>query len=294
VVNSLEFDVDMNPQERVAAAAKLLVQSPPGEINDCLTDIRIIIDDDNRLQKGIDQALREYNIAQFVTVQAPNADHQVIISDSGRIGEYEEDRFFDPRTKTSFVFDHLGLAASDAREEEVDQEAETFRVALDTAAQDYIAEHYRDGVASVFVPSPRKFTIQLVANKYNPQNFWSGRWRSKYEVDLDAKTVTGTIYVTVHYYEQGNVQLTTEYNPTLSLPPSAPSTQAAKQLLLQIADHENTYQTTLNDTYQDLGEKRFKTLRRALPMTRNKIDWDKVTGYKLGAELTASRGGFGS
>lgn len=42
-----------------------------------MADIRIIIDDDNRLQKGIDQALREYNIAQFVTVQAPNADHQV-------------------------------------------------------------------------------------------------------------------------------------------------------------------------------------------------------------------------
>jgi capping protein alpha len=80
------------------------------------------------------------------------------------------------------------------------------RAALDTAAQDYITEHYRDGIASVFVPSPRKFTIQLVANKYNPQNFWSGRWRSKYEVDLDAKKVTGTIYVTVHYYEQGNVR----------------------------------------------------------------------------------------
>ena len=73
------------------------------------------------------------------------------------------------------------------------------------------------------------------------------------------------------------MQLTTEFNPILSLPPSAPSTQAAKQLLLQIADHENTYQTTLSETYQDLGEKRFKTLRRALPMTRNKIDWDKVS-----------------
>jgi capping protein alpha len=72
------------------------------------------------------------------------------------------------------------------------------------------------------------------------------------------------------------VQLTTEHTPTLSLPPSAPSNQAAKQLLMQIADHENNYQTTLSDTYQDLGEKRFKTLRRALPMTRNKIDWDKV------------------
>ncbi len=75
------------------------------------------------------------------------------------------------------------------------------------------------------------------------------------------------------------VQLTTEYTPTLSLPPSAPSTQAAKQLLLQISEQENKYQTLLSDTYQDLGEKRFKTLRRALPMTRNKIDWDKVCDH---------------
>ncbi|PVG00236.1 F-actin capping protein, alpha subunit [Serendipita vermifera] len=291
----------MNPDQRVAAAANLLIQSPPGEINDCLTDsphsatdIRVIIDDDNRLQKGIDQALRDYNIAQFVTVQSPSGDHQVIISDAGRVGSAEEDRFLDPRSKKSFVFDHLGLEASDPRDEEVDEESESFRAALDNAAQEYINEHYKDGVASVFVPSPGNLVLQLVANKYNPQNFWSGRWRSKYEIDLKEKSVKGAINVTVHYYEQGNVQLTTVFHPTLSLPPSSPSPQGARQLLLQITEAENTYQTTLSDTYHDLGEKRFKALRRALPMTRNKIDWDKVTGYKLGAELTASRGGFGS
>jgi capping protein alpha len=105
--------------------------------------------------------------------------------------------------------------------------------------------------------------------------------------------------------------LTTEFAPSLSLPPTAPSTQAAKQLLLQIAEQEDAYQTALSDTYQDLGEKRFKSLRRALPMTRNKIEWEKVrtslflempplivpeqiSGYKLGGELTASKGGLSS
>ncbi|KAG8800561.1 F-actin-capping protein subunit alpha, partial [Serendipita sp. 399] len=270
--------------------------------------IRVIIDDDNRLQQGIDQALREYNISQFITVQAPDEDHQVIISDAGRVGSSEEDRFLDPRSKKSFIFDHLRLETSDVRVEEVDQEHEIFRSALDSAAQEYIADHCSDGVASVFVREPGKLTIQLVANRYNPPNFWSGRWRSKYEVDLEAQTVTGSISVTVHYYENGNVsngfytlptgtdwtkvQLTTEHVSTLSLPPSSPSPQAAKQILLQIEEEENNFQSALSDIYHDLGEKRFKALRRALPMTRNKIDWDKVTGYKLGAELTASRGGF--
>lgn len=169
------------------------------------------------------------------------------------------------------------------------------RSALDSATQDYLTEHYKDGVASVFVPSTGKFTIQLVANKYNPQNFWSGRWRSKYDIDLQNQTVKGIVYLTVHYYEQGNVsigsdyllaladqlffqvQLTTTFRPEITLPSSSPSPQAAKQLLMQIAEQEGQYQSTLHDTYHDLAEKRFKSLRRALPMTRNKIDWDKVS-----------------
>ena len=38
---------------------------------------------------------------------------------------------------------------------------------------------------------------------------------------------------------------------------------------------------------------RVQALRRALPMTRSKLDWDRVLGYKLGAELTNSKGVFG-
>lgn len=129
----------------------------------------------------------------------------------------------------------------------------------------------------------------------------SGRWRSEYVVDLDENRVDGKILVNVHYYEQGNVryristyflvakctldtsqvQLATEHALSIALPSavvtSSPASSASKILAL-IEDEEGKYQTSLNDTYHEMGEKTFKGLRRALPMTRQKMDWDKVGG----------------
>ena len=93
----------MDPDERIALAAELLVQSPPGEINDVLnglsdlpapflwltrgvaTDIRTIIDDDARLQNGISSALEQYNLNQFVTVDAPDTTHQARSTPQSRL-----------------------------------------------------------------------------------------------------------------------------------------------------------------------------------------------------------------
>lgn len=65
----------------------------------------------------------------------------------------------------------------------------------------------------------------------------------------------------------------------MSLPPtilqSSPTPSAAKVLAL-IESEEGEYQTSLTETYQDMSEKTYKSLRRALPMTRSKMDWDKV------------------
>ena len=42
---------------------------------------------------------------------------------------------------------------------------------------------------------------------------------------------------------------------------------------------EDDFQKALNDAYVELNENTFKELRRALPLTRHKIDWDKVCSY---------------
>ncbi|KAJ3972994.1 F-actin-capping protein subunit alpha [Lentinula raphanica] len=292
----------MEPHERIQAACEFLLQSPPGEINDVLNDVRNIISDDELLQEGIAPALKKYNLAQFITVDVPETNHQSIISEAARLSVDSEEgqtqeRWLDPRSMKTFVFDHMALEASDPQPFEPNEEFEPFRTALQKASLNYLLGHFYDGVSSTFASqtTPNQYILQIVANKYNPTNFWSGRWRSEYIIDLNDHSVNGSILVNVHYYEQGNVQLSTTHSISIMLPPAivtASPESAGTKILALIETEEGSYQKSLNDTYHEMSEKTFKSLRRALPMTRSKLDWDKVLGYKLGAELSSSKGTF--
>ena len=101
----------------------------------------------------------------------------------------------------------------------------------------------------------------------------------------------------MHYYQQGNVQLSTTHTLSLPLPPAiTPSggAAAASKVLALVEAEEGRYQTSLTDAYAEMGEKTFKGLRRALPMTRSKLEWERVLGYKLGAELSGGKAAFGT
>jgi len=281
--------------DQIAAVSQFLLQSPPGQINDVLNDIRNIIADDDTLQEGILPALLAYNIEQFIVADVPGADHNSIVSEAAKVPG-EDNRFVDPRSRTSFSFDHISLETSNPEPVEPDADSEPFRAALESSALQYLTAHYHDGTVSVFSTpgSSTRFTIQIVANKYNPSNFWSGRWRSEYLIDLSEHTATGRVLVNVHYYENGNVQLETKHNGSLNLPPTIVANSpvpSATKILALVKEFEGSYQESLSDTYHEMGEKSFKSLRRALPLTRQKLDWDRVLGYKLGQELAGAKVG---
>jgi capping protein alpha len=94
-------------EERIRTASQFILQAPPGEINDVLNgerrclryacsftlwmtssfpDVRNIIADDESLQSGILPALREYNLAQFITADIPGSELQVGIGARCREG----------------------------------------------------------------------------------------------------------------------------------------------------------------------------------------------------------------
>lgn len=120
----------------------------------------------------------------------------------------------------------------------------------------------------------------LVANKYSPNNFWNGRWRSLYILDPSSSSITGTIKVDVHYYEDGNVRLLTSKPVSLN-----PASLTAQTVVRDIALSEKKYQEELNRGFTNLSEGAFKGLRRQLPITRQKVEWDKIAGYRLGQDI---------
>ncbi|GAC95457.1 hypothetical protein PHSY_003033 [Pseudozyma hubeiensis SY62] len=138
-------------------------------------------------------------------------------------------------------------------------------------------------------PVKTTFTMHHVGNRYNLSNFWSGRWRASYTLDPHSTppTLTSSISVQVHYFENGNVQLNASKPRTFELSASSSSSgkKLADEVVAVVNAHEDAWQKALEQSYDELAERAFKALRRQLPLTRQKVDWDKVLNYKLGDEL---------
>ncbi|KAM3583108.1 F-actin-capping protein [Umbelopsis sp. WA50703] len=274
---------EFNVQEKVQIAASFLLESPPGEVNDVFNDIRTLIEDDDALQDGIMASLEDHNTEQLITVTLPESDQETIIS---KFGQLEGGRFVDPRSKQSFQFDHMRLAASELQEHEVDQDIEPLRSAIDTQLQSYVDDHFPHGVSTVY-GSESKVTAVVVDNKYNPSNYWNGRWRSVWTIEKGGSQLKGSAKVQVHYYEDGNVQLNSTKDFELDISSEQNEEKAAATIVKAIAKAEKEYQMAINDSYSELSENTFKELRRALPYTRNKVDWHKILNYKIGNELSS-------
>ncbi|KAG6986453.1 F-actin-capping protein subunit alpha [Physcia stellaris] len=205
---------------------------------------------------------------------------QVLVSSYNFLGN---DRYYDVESSSSFIFDHIAQKASSVESYSVESRHIDLVKTLSKSMSIHAREHFPSSTFSVCpTSSDSSIAISLVANKYSPSNFWNGRWRSTYFLDPSSSTLSGSIKVDVHYYEDGNVRLTTSKPiPSVSVAGSATGSEVIKQ----VAQIEKKYQEELNRSFTALSEGTFKGLRRQLPVTRQKVEWEKVGGYRLGQDI---------
>lgn len=277
---------EVSEDEIKQIANSFLLASPPGEFMEVVTDVRGLLADDSIINDTAPATFREWNTDQMLQVKSPAGNHEVLIS---KFGEVNDSEYLDPRGGVVVQFDHIRQQVVGSRgiAGELDGSIENYRSAFDAAAAQYVSEHYQNGATTIYGSKQGGDTVIRVcisASRFNPNNFWNGRWRSIWTCTFKgsgAIQLQGNIKVNVHYYEEGNVQLTTDTTKSGNANGGDAQT-AATNAIKAITRIETDFHNTLEQSYTSMSDTTFKALRRNLPITRELIQWEKIGSYKMG------------
>ena len=282
-------------------ASSFIQGASPGELKDVVKDIKALTsDDDPALISKLKPAFEKYNEEQLTVTKLPGSSQpvysnstprafrsltplsQVLISSHNRLSP---NTYLDTSSSTSFNFDHTTQTPSNPQPHKLDSPHSSLVQSLLSALSTHFAEHYLSTPSSAYTvcpssSSPNAIAILLSTTKSSPTNFLSGRWRSVFLYNPSSQSLTGTVHINVHYYEDGNVALTT----TKKISVDGVSADG-EGVVRRIGQLEKQYQEEVNRAFVGMNEGSFKALRRQLPVTRQRVEWEKIRGYGLGSDL---------
>jgi len=275
-------------QQLVNIANNFLLNAPPGEFMEVVTDVRALLPQESMLNSTAPTTFKKYNEDQMVQADSEDGSHRFLITQYAELGTNE---YIDHAGGVVATFDHIKQVVTSSRPiggSDKDSSLEPMRAALEKAIATYVNDHYPFGTFGVYTKDGEIY-LCITSTRFNPSNFWNGRWRSVWKVPSKSGEIQieGRIRLQVHYYEDGNVQLHTDTVKAAKVKTGGDPAASAAAIVKAITTVEHNFHQALDASYNVMGETTCKALRRALPITGQKINWNLIHTYRVGGEAAS-------
>lgn len=155
--------------------------------------------------------------------------------------------------------------------------------ALQDRMKEYVKEAYSPkGVVSTSVvtdgSTPNHVVIRSYSERIDQKNYHAGSWAAEWQIESsggDPIVMSGRVRLRGQTYEEGrNFYLESNHDlPSTTIQ----SSNAADDIVKQISTWEsNNVLGSLAETHRYMSDSTLKSLRRVMPITRTKMDWNLV------------------
>lgn len=278
---SEEYDEEASapPAERLQIADFFIMNSPAGEVDEVVKDVKVLVNAEENVltDEKVSEILAAYNVERMETGKAPDTNEPVIVCSAGKVSATT---FVDPSTGKIHEYDHLTrkFTGTTDQVQTLPENVESYRAAIARAARDYITANYTEGkcVNTTYGSEDGKIICCLSAKNVHLGNFWSGSWRSVYQLSVASEGKTSlecSVNLGSHYFEDGNVQLHSEKKASVDI--VVGDAKATGQAVAKaIGEFETNFQNSLEELYVNMHRTTFKDMRRFLPLNSTFINWN--------------------
>ena len=139
-----------------------------------------------------------------------------------------------------------------------------FRAGIETAIDEYITANYKQGTtrACLCFNQDGNLQVDISCINTNFNSFWGGEWQASWLIDTQNNSLSGSIKINNHYFENGNIHF--NLNREFANIPLAAAD--AENIIAAINKTETEYQTSIERMHESMGDV-FKRMRRTLPVT---------------------------
>jgi len=277
-----EDDFKVTDADKVKAAAKFLKDAPLLEFQEVHKEVKSLLGSQDLLARAMKDTVPEH----WETLHAPIGTGKdppfVLLSAAGKL---DDGSYACPTSNLAYTVDWAKQTASESRELTDDEQKQIgvedeARADLVKVMTDYISDHHEGGGKGVGKFAVYKkgddYVICVHADKANKPNMWTGTYTTT--ATLSGGDATFSTRIQLHYWEDGNVQLNSNWEAKAKVKTGK---ALAANFVKELTKHVNEYHKRLSQDFNDMSSATLKNLRRVLPITKQQIQWGKLDGYKL-------------